>query len=328
MCTITSPWPDIDQFPMGRIQKAITDYFFVWTVAAGLLALLHPPAFLWFRGTWIPISLGFIMLGMGITLTWDDFRRVATEPKGVTTGVALQYLVMPVLGWSLGYLFQLETSEAVGLILVACCPGGTASNVISFLARADLGLSVTMTALSTMASVLLTPMLSGALVGGRMDVDMLGLFRTTLIVVVFPVTAGLVMNHYFHTVSRRLHPFAPPRAVVLIILIVGSILAASRDRLLSGSGGVRLVGAVVALHALGFSLGYVLARLMKSGILSARTISIEVGMQNSGLGVELARRNFADPVTALPGALSALCHCVLGSLLAARWRSRPAENTE
>lgn len=306
---------------MRRFLELVTNYFFVWTIAAGVVALLYPQAFLWFRGAWIPASLGVIMLGMGITLTVDDFRRIAEQPRRALTGVALQYLVMPLLGWGLGLAFGLGTAEAVGLILVACCPGGTASNVISFLAKADVGLSVSMTALSTLASVILTPALTSILVGGRMEVDSFGLVQTTLVVVVGPVSLGLILNRYLHGFSRSIQPFAPPLAVILIILIVGSILAGSGSRVLAGPGrGLPLIGAVFLLHAFGFAFGYGLSLLLTGDETSARTVSIEVGMQNSGLGVELARRNFSDPITALPAALSALCHCLVGSMLAAWWR--------
>lgn len=311
---------------MSSIGRAITNYFFVWTVLAGIAALLFPPAFTWFRGAWIPFGLAVIMLGMGITLTIDDFRRVVLDPRRAALGVFLQYLIMPLLGWSAGYLFRLSPPEAVGLILVASCPGGTASNVITFLARGNVGLSVAMTAVSTVIAVVLTPSLTELLVGGRVEVDLLGLFYTTLGVVLVPVALGVFINRYLKGISRALAGWAPPVAVIFIILIVGSVLATSGRRLGEGGGGAALVGSVVFLHSLGFVLGYLLAWVWTKDALAARTISIEVGMQNSGLAVELARRNFPDPLTALPGALSALTHCVLGSLLAAIWRATPVKS--
>lgn len=304
---------------VDRLAGFVTRYFFVWTLAAGILALLHPPLFTWFRGILIPIGLGGIMLGMGITLEAADFRRVLTKPRAVISGVALQYLLMPAGGYAIGRLFGLQTAEAVGLVLVACCPGGTASNVISFLARADVGLSVTMTAFSTALSVACTPLLTELLVGGRVEVDVWGLFATTFSVVILPITAGVFLNRNAPRLSAKVQRFSPAVAVVLIMLIVGSILGASGKRLFVGGKGLRLIGAVATLHLAGFGLGFGLALLLGGNTITARTISIEVGMQNSGLAVELSRRNFSDPITALPGALSALCHCIFGSALAAYW---------
>jgi len=309
-----------------KITHALTAGFPLWVLAASVIALVHPPVFTWFTGPLITVGLGMIMLGMGLTLTVDDFRRIARFPGPVVTGVALQYLVMPFLGWSLAALFELPTPFAVGLILVSSCPGGTASNVIAYLARADVSLSVTMTSVSTILAALATPFYTALLAGSRVEVPALGLFITTIQVIILPVAAGLVLNRHFPSFTEKIKPAAPVIAVLFITLIVSSIIGAGRDVILSA--GWRLVAAVFSLHGGGFLLGYLFSWVIHRDRLSARTISIEVGMQNSGLGVVLARNNFTDPSTAIPSAISSLFHSLIASVLAAWWRRSPAEYPE
>ena len=239
-------------------------------------------------------------------------------------GVALQYTLMPALGWSLAEVFDLPTPLAVGLILVSCCPGGTASNVISFLARADVALSVTMTVASTLLAVLMTPSLTAALAGRRVDVPTGDLLLDTVQVVIVPVMAGAILKWRFPATSRRVLPVAPLIAVVAITLIVGSIIGGGRQQVIDA--GLRVVLAIFCFHAGGFHaggflLGYLAGRLVLRREIASRTVSIEVGMQNSGLGVVLAQQNFASPLVALPCAISSVFHSLIGSLVAAAWRA-------
>lgn len=308
---------------MATFLDRATRAFPVWVVGASLLSVAFPSAFTWFRGAWITGGLAAIMLGMGITLRVDDFTRVARYPRWVACGVALQFSVMPLFGWLLGVAFGLPDTLAVGLVLVACCPGGTASNVIAYLARANVALSVTLTALSTMMAVAVTPLLTAALAGERLEVDAGVLFVGTAKVVLLPVALGLLANRYVPRLTERLQRVSPLVAVVLIAMIVASIIGSSLDRIVAG--GVPLWGAVVSLHLAGFAVGYGLTRLLTGSELAARTVGIEVGMQNSGLGAQLARAHFpALPAVAVPSALSALTHCVYGSLFAAWWQRRDA----
>ena len=302
-----------------RLLAALTNAFPLWVLAASALALYRPELLTWFSGPLIPIGLGIIMLSMGLTLGFDDFRRIARERRLVLPGVALQYTLMPGLGWGLGVAFDLPAPLAAGLILVSCCPGGTASNVISFLARADVALSVTMTAVSTLLAVLMTPFLTAALAGQRVDVPTGDLLLDTVQVVILPVVAGALIKWRFPAASRRIQPAAPLVAVIAITLIVGSVIGAGRQQVIEA--GMRLLLAVFCLHVGGFTLGYLAGRLFLRRELAARTVSIEVGMQNSGLGVVLAQQNFASPLVALPCALSALFHSLIGSLAAAFWRA-------
>jgi BASS family bile acid:Na+ symporter len=250
---------------------------------------------------------------------------VAHRKRALAAGVLLQYTVMPTVGWACAALYDLPTPFAVGLILVACCPGGTASNVISFLARVDVALSVAMTAISTTLAVAMTPLLTAWFAGSRIDVPVAGLLLSTVQVVALPLAAAALLKQWAPGVTRRLLPAAPLLAVAMITLIVASIIGGGRDTILAA--GFRLLLAVASLHAGGFLLGYAAARLGGADLRSARTISIEVGMQNSGLGVVLARQNFADPLVAIPCAISSLFHSLIASALAAVWRrgAAPAE---
>jgi BASS family bile acid:Na+ symporter len=310
--------------PIAGLLERLANAFPLWVAAACGLALVEPALFSWFRGPLIVGGLGLIMLGMGMTLTLADFARVATRPGTVAAGVVAQFLVMPAAGWAIGKWLELPTPFAVGLTLVACCPGGTASNVVSFIARADVALSVTMTTCSTLAAVALTPLFTQLLAGRLVEVDTLGLFLSTLQVVILPVAGGVLLNRFAPAVVERVLPAAPLVSVVVIALICGSIIGQNATAV--WESGPRLLLAIVLLHVAGFAMGYGFARALLVPVIAARTISIETGMQNSGLGVVLAQRHFAaEPLTAVPGAISALVHSVLGSMLAAWWRQRPAE---
>ena len=292
-----------------------TRLFPLWVSAAALIALVEPSVFTWFSGPWITYGLGGIMLGMGLTLSWSDFALVAKTPSWVVLGMLLQFTVMPLLGWGLGILFQLPPFFAVGLILVACCPGGTASNVIAFLANANVALSVAMTTCSTFGAILLTPFLTASLSGSYLDVDAWGLFYSTLKVVLVPVALGVLLNQYANRLTQRILPYAPATAVVLIVLIVASIIGQGKEIILSS--GLNLIAAILLLHFFGFVLGYFLSKIILKNTAVSKTIAIEVGMQNSGLGAVLARENFINPATAIPSAISSLVHSIYGSIFVA-----------
>lgn len=309
---------------MSRVLTLLTNAFPVWVLTGGIIALFQPEWFTWFSGPWIVWGLAVIMLGMGLTLTFDDFRAVGRMPRAVALGFVAQFTIMPLLGWLMGRLFQLPTPFAVGLILVACCPGGTASNVVTYLAKANVCLSVVMTMCSTFAAVIMTPLLTSWLAGTLVRVDAWGLFWSTCQVVILPVVLGLWINRLAPRLVQRAQLILPLVSVVVIALICASIIGGSAAAV--RAAGLPLLGAVFCLHAGGFALGYIATRLLRFEETAARTVSIEVGMQNSGLGVVLARKHFADPLTAVPCAISSVFHSVIGSVLAGwwRWRSRPA----
>ncbi|MEX0668884.1 MAG: bile acid:sodium symporter family protein [Pirellulales bacterium] len=306
---------------MRRSLELVANAFPLWVLAACGLALAEPSFFTWFRGNAIVAALAVIMLGMGITLSVNDFTRVATRPLAVVTGLVAQFLIMPAAGWAVATVLGLETPLAVGLILVACCPGGTASNVVTSIARADVALSVIMTACSTIAAVVLTPLLTKLLAGRLVEVDALGLFVSTIQVVVLPVAVGVAVNRFLPRVAVAVLPVAPVVSVLAIAMVCASVIAQNAEAV--WTSGPRLLAAVVALHGLGFGVGYLFAWAFGYDAAISRTISIEVGMQNSGLGVVLAQRHFpAEPLAAVPCAISSVVHSLIGSVLAGWWRQR------
>lgn len=307
---------------MRRLLLASANWFPAWVLGAALLALWQPALFTWFSGPWIVGGLALVMLGMGLTLSTGDFAAVLRLPGAVALGFAAQYTIMPVLGWGVAQMLALPGPFAVGLILVACCPGGTASNLVAYLARANVALSVLLTMCSTLAAVVMTPLLTGWLAGAYVPVDAWGIFLTTAQVVLAPVLLGLLLHHQAPRVTEFLLPAGPILSVLVISLIVGSIIGQNASAIFAH--GPQLLLAVTLLHGGGFALGYGLGRIFRYDRKIARTLSIEVGMQNSGLGAVLAKTHFAgDPLTAVPSALSSVCHSLLGSLLAGWWRRRP-----
>lgn len=306
---------------MIRALQIATNLFPVWVLLAGGIALWHPPALTWFNRPWIVWGLGIIMLGMGLTLRFEDFRAVAKTPRPIALGVGAQYLVMPFLGWAIAGLLGLPKEFQVGLILVGCCPGGTASNVVTYLARAHLPLSVLMTMVSTFAAIFMTPLLTDALVGARAPVDPWGMFLTTVKIVLAPLLVGLTLRQRFPQTVAVVSVGTPLISVIFIALICGSILGSSAETL--RAHGIQLITAVFLLHLGGFTLGYWIARLFGYEEAIRRTVSIEVGMQNSGLGSALATTHF-NLMTAAPCSVSAAMHSVIGSFLAALWRRRGA----
>jgi BASS family bile acid:Na+ symporter len=308
---------------VNRLLAIATNLFPVWVLLGGALALAHPSWFTWFSGECITWGLAVIMLGMGITLSVDDFRAVVKMPRAVGIGFVAHYAIMPFLGWSIAHLLRLETPLAVGLILVACCPCGTASNVVNYLARSNVALSVLMTLCSTLGATVMTPLLTKWLAGQYVPVDALGLFLSTVKIVLAPVVIGVALNRCAPRFVKCVLPVSPLVSVLAITLICASIIGGSAADF--KRSGPELILAVLLLHTGGFFLGYVASRLLRCDELTSRTISVEVGMQNSGLGAALAKAHFAAmPLTALPCAISATFHSVIGSLLAGIWRLRPA----
>jgi len=312
---------------MRRVFALATNMFPIWVLLGGAVALAEPGLFTWFSGDFITWGLAVIMLGMGITLSVDDFKAVLKTPAGVGAGFAGQYMIMPLLGWSIAHLFKLEPPLAVGLILVSCCPGGTASNVVTYLAHANVALSVLMTMCSTFGAIVMTPLLTKWLAGTYVPVDAWGLFLSTVKIVLAPLVLGLGLHHLVPRFVKFILPVAPLVSVLTITMICASIIGSSAADL-KRAGGVLLL-AVFVLHAAGFLFGYIFARMLGFNRADCRTISIEVGMQNSGLGAALAHKHFPQmPLAALPCAISATFHSVIGSVLAGVWRLRAGQSVQ
>jgi BASS family bile acid:Na+ symporter len=309
-----------------RLLNAFSQWFPLWIVLGCAWAWLQPSAWTWFE-SWISHGLGVIMLGMGLTLRVSDFRDVLRQPKWITIGVILQFVLMPLSAVICCKVFSLPKELSLGLILVGCCPGGTASNVICYLARANVALSVLLTMCSTFAAVVMTPLLTQWLAGQLMPIDAWGLFRSMIEVVLIPLVSGVAINAVIDrtTLRERAHAWigaiGPFVSVVLIVLVVSSIVAGRRNEI--ASAGPVLFVAVFSLHALGFGLGYLLAFLLGGDREVCRTVSVEVGMQNSGLGASLAKKHFAELAMApVPAAISAVFHSLIGSFLVWWWNRR------
>ncbi len=306
---------------MTRLLEQLANAFPFWVAGACGLALLKPELFTWFSPL-ISWGLAVVMLGMGMTLAPADFARVTSRPGAVLAGFVAQFSIMPTAAWAIATLMDLPSPFAVGLILVGCCPGGTASNVVTYIAKADVALSVTMTTCSTLAAVILTPLLTSLLAGHLVEVDSLKLLLDTFQVVVAPVAIGIFLNRFAAAVVKQVTPAAPLVSVLAVALICGSIIGQNAKAV--QESGLSLLAAIVLLHSVGFGVGYAFAWVFRFPAIVARTISIETGMQNSGLGVVLAKNNFpTEPLAAVPGAISALVHSVLGSGLAGLWRLWP-----
>ena len=295
-----------------------TGAFPVFVALGAAVGMMAPGSVSWFRGDAVTHALALTMLGMGITLNVNDFTKVFEQPWKIGMGVALQYTVMPTLAFLVAKALLNNASLAAGLVLVGCCPGGTASNVVAYIAGASVPLSVTLTTVSTFMAAVMTPTLTKHLAGKMISVDVMGLFVSTLKVVLIPVVVGLLLKKFAPKQSEAVEPFAPIVAVLTVALICSSIIGRTSAQILAA--GPSLLAAVVALHSLGFLAGYVLSRGAGFSVKTSRTMSIEVGMQNSALGVVLASAHFADPLVAVPCAISATAHSVIGSMLAAFWR--------
>ncbi|MEQ8210549.1 MAG: bile acid:sodium symporter family protein [Lacipirellulaceae bacterium] len=315
---------------MAAFLNLLANLFPLWVLGFCLAALVHPPLFEWF-GPYLVPGLGVIMLGMGLTLSAGDFARVLRMPRPILLGCIAQFSIMPLLGWSIATALELPNEIAVGLILVSCCPGGTASNVVTYIARANLALSLLMTMCSTFGAILLTPLLTKWLVGERLPVDAWGLFTSTVQVVLLPVIAGIALHHTVPKMVEKVTTIAPLVSVIVIALICANIMGKNAE--LVKTHGTQLLMAVAALHAGGFALGYCVSWAFGFGEIVRRTVSIEVGMQNSGLGTVLATKHFTNPTTnvclaAVPCVISAVTHSVIGSVLAVWWRMTASEAAE
>ena len=300
------------------LADGATKLFPIWSVLVGVLALYDPSLFLWYGKDAISVGLGIIMLGMGLTLSVKDFTEVLNKPKLVVLGAFLQFSIMPAGATLIAFMFEVPAGMAVGLILVASCPGGTASNVVVFLAGGRVALSVCLTACSTLLAIVVTPWLTHFYAGHYLPIDPLALMKSIFIIVLLPLALGVSWKKFYPHSAKRTSVFSPLLSVLFILLIVGFVLAAKKEIILNNWQ--TMLMAVLLLHLGGFFLGFLIPRLIRQKKSICRTLSIEVGMQNSGLGMALASKHFsAMPMVPAPCALSAVMHCIIGSILAAVW---------
>ena len=287
----------------------------VLVLLSAVLALLAPGIFSGIKPSVINPLLGLVMFGMGMALRIEDFRIVFSRPRDIAIGCLAQFTVMPLLAWVLSRLFALDEALTVGVILVGCCPGGTASNVITYLAKGDLALSVGMTATSTVLAPFVTPLLVWLLVGQTVDVEVVGMLLSIFWVVILPIVAGLVTKWLWPKFTERATGYLPAVSTLAICAIVLIVIAANASKLLAGG---LIIILVVMLHNLfGLSIGYLIGRLLHLPAPKRKAISIEVGMQNSGLASSLATLHFAAyPMATIPGAVFSVWHNISGAVVA------------
>ncbi|AHG79331.1 BASS family bile acid:sodium (Na+) symporter [Mannheimia varigena USDA-ARS-USMARC-1388] len=297
-----------------KFTQFVSKTFAIWVVVFASIAAQFPETFKQFV-PWIPYLLGIVMLGMGLTLTFKDFAEVTKNPKSVIIGVIAQFAVMPSVAYGLVKAFNLPPDLAIGVILVGCCPGGTSSNVMTYLARGNTALSVACTTISTLLAPVLTPAIFYLFASQWLEINATAMFISVLQMVLLPIFVGVVIRTIFKQKVEQFSQTMPLISVIAIVLIVTAVVSVSRDRIIESG---LLIFAVVALHnGLGYLIGYLASRLFKLPIADSKAVAIEVGMQNSGLGAALAALHFkANPVIAVPSAVFSFWHNISGPILA------------
>lgn len=304
---------------LRRLSVVLTRFMGVIIIAFSALALWQPWIFSWVAPH-ISAMLGIIMLGMGMTLHWQDFSHVLRHPRDLGLGLVVQFGCMPLLAFALCHVFALPPELAMGMILVGTAPGGTASNVLTFIARGDVAFSVAMTAVATLVSLLLTPPLTWLLGGVWVPVDMGGLFWSIVKIVLVPVLLGLLLHHFQRGLVDRLMPFLPLASALVITLVIAGIIAVNAQNILSA--GPAIFAAVIAHSLLGLAVGWFAACRLRFAPPRRRALAIEIGTQNSGLATALALAHFT-PAAAIAGALFSVWQNISGALLSNFWATRP-----
>lgn len=304
---------------LRRLSVVLTRFMGVIIIAFSALALWQPWIFSWVAPH-ISAMLGIIMLGMGMTLHWQDFSHVLRHPRDLGLGLVVQFGCMPLLAFALCHVFALPPELAMGMILVGTAPGGTASNVLTFIARGDVAFSVAMTAAATLVSLLLTPPLTWLLGGVWVPVDMGGLFWSVVKIVLVPVLLGLLLHHFQRGLVDRLMPFLPLASALVITLVIAGIIAVNAQNILSA--GPAIFAAVIAHNLLGLAVGWFAACRLRFAPPRRRALAIEIGTQNSGLATALALAHFT-PAAAIAGALFSVWQNISGALLSNFWATRP-----
>ena len=302
-----------------KVLEKISDFFgkymaiIVLVVAA--LALFAPGTCLWIQTSWVKYLLMIVMFGMGLTLKLEDFKLVFTRPKDIIIGCLAQFTVMPLLAFLLGKAFGLDAALLAGVVLVGTCPGGTSSNVITYLSKGDVALSVGMTSVNTLLAPFLTPAITYLLLRTTVTVDMLSMFMSIIKVVIIPIALGFIINKLFGKVTQKLVKVLPSVSVIAICLIVAAVVSHNAEKIMST--GI-IVFLVVILHnLLGYACGFGIGKLLHMSTPKTKAVSIEIGMQNSGLATSLAGTAFPDMVMAtVPGAIFSVWHNISGAILA------------
>ncbi|QKY70078.1 bile acid:sodium symporter family protein [Lentibacillus sp. CBA3610] len=303
---------------LEKVSHFAGNTFAVWVILFAVLSLIFPGGFAWIAPH-VSLLLGIIMFGMGLTLTLDDFKGVLKAPVSVLVAVAAQYTIMPLIAFGLAVLFQLPPEIAAGVILVGCCPGGTASNVMTFLAKGNTALSVSVTAVSTILAPILTPALTLLFASQWLPVSAADMFMSIVQIVLIPIVLGIVIRLLFSKQVEKSIAALPLVSVVGIVGVAAAVVAVNEGDILTSG---LLIFTVVILHnVIGLVIGYLMAKLFRFNFSDQKAVSIEVGMQNSGLGSTLALAHFS-PIAAVPSALFSVWHNISGPVLATWWGKR------
>ncbi|WP_282338767.1 bile acid:sodium symporter family protein [Pseudomonas sp. PS02288] len=306
---------------LAALSRFVGNSFALWVLAFALLAFFFPDAFKPLAVAIVPL-LGLVMFGMGLTLKAADFAEVVRHPWRVLLGVVAHFVIMPGMAWLLCALLQLPAEIAVGVILVGCCPSGTASNVMTWLSRGDLALSVAIAAVTTLLAPLLTPALIWLLASAWLPVSFAALFWSILQVVLLPIAVGVIAQRLLGPRVQRVEEVLPLISVVSIVIIVAAVVAASQAKI--AESGLLIMAVVILHNGFGFLLGYFTARLFGLPLAQRKSLALEVGMQNSGLGAALASAHFS-PLAAVPSALFSVWHNMSGALLSTWFRRMPED---
>lgn len=309
---------------LEKISNFFGKYMALIVLVIAALALFAPGSCLWVQTSWVNYLLMIVMFGMGLTLKLEDFKLVFTRPKDIILGCIAQFTVMPLLAWGLGTLFHLDPALMAGVVLVGTCPGGTSSNVITYLSKGDVALSVGMTSVNTLLAPFLTPAITYFLLRTTVTVDPMSMFMSIIKVVIIPIVLGFVINKLFEQFTQKIVTILPSVSVVAICLIVAAVVSHNAEKIMSTGA---LVFVVVILHnLLGYGCGFGIGKLLRMSVPKTKAISVEIGMQNSGLATSLAGTAFPDLAMAtVPGAIFSVWHNISGAILAniySRWTEK------
>ncbi len=309
---------------MKRVSELIGKYMAWIVLAIAALALFLPGTCLWIQTKWVNYLLMVVMFGMGLTMKLSDFAVVFSRPRDVLIGCTAQFVVMPLLAFALGKFFGLGDELLVGVVLVGTCPGGTSSNVITYLSKGDTALSVGMTSINTMLAPFLTPALTWLYLRTSVSVDVKAMFLSIIQVVVVPIGLGLLINRLFGKQTRKITDVLPLISVTAICLIVAAVVSHNSEKILSTG---LVIFAVVILHnLLGYLCGYLVGILFKMELPRKKAVAIEIGMQNSGLATTLAGSAFPNlSMATVPGAIFSVWHNISGAILAGFFRRMQTE---
>lgn len=304
---------------MRNFSEFIAKNLAILVLVCTALALYFPNISTVLKTSYVNYILGIIMFGMGLSVRASDFKELFLRPKDVILGVFSQFLIMPFIAFVLIFLFKLDIALAIGVALVGASPGGTSSNVISYLSKADVALSVSITSCTTLLAPLLTPFITYLLVGKSVDINVLAMFVGIIQVIIIPILLGVLAHKFLPKLTRLLQDILPLISTLGIVVIVMSVVSASASKILENIG---IICLVVVLHNLfGYAFGFVVAKVFKLPLAKAKTLSIEVGMQNSGLAASLATTHFAAyPLAAVVAALFSVWHNISGGILASIFR--------